>query len=475
MFGWQSKILRINLTNKSIKVEDLNREYAKKFLGGRGLASKYLYDELKENIDPFSAENKLIFSTGPLTGTYGAANGRYMVVTKSPLNNCIASSNSGGYFPSELKFAGYDMVIIEGKSENPVYIAIYNDKVEIRGASNLWGKTTYETEEIIKRSFHNDAKVACIGPAGEKGVLFSCIMNDKYRAAGRSGVGAVMGSKNLKAIAVRGTKGVQIANKDTYRQVAQKTFSTIKKNPVSGEGLPKYGTAVLVNIIHESGLLPVNNFLREQIKDIEKISGETMADTILKRNKACMSCIIGCGRVASFKDGKEIVGEGPEYEPIWAMGADCGVTDLNAITKANYLCNAYGVDPISAGATIACAMEMYEKGIISEKETGLPLHFGDANAMVTMIEKICKKEGFGELLALGSYRLAEKFGDVEYSMGVKKLEFPAYDGRVAQGIGLNYATSNRGACHVRGYTISSEILGVPEKTDPLEVKGKAQL
>jgi aldehyde:ferredoxin oxidoreductase len=398
-----------------------------------------------------------------------------MVVTKSPLNNFITSSNSGGYFPSELKYAGYDMIIIEGKSERPVYIAIYNDKVEIRGATNIWGKTTFETEEIIKREFHNDAKIACIGPAGEKQVLFSCIINDKYRAAGRSGVGAVMGSKNLKAIAVRGTGGVKISDKNAFRKAAQVTYSLIKKSPVTAEGLPKYGTAVLVNIIHESGLMPVNNFLREYIENVENISGERIAETILKRNKACMSCIIGCGRVAVVRGEKEVIGEGPEYEPIWSMGADCGITDLDAITKANYICNAYGIDPISAGGTIACAMEMFEKGIITEKDTGMPLNFGNSDAMVKMIEAICKREGFGDVLALGSTRLSEKYGSPEISMGVKKLEFPAYDGRVAQGIGLNYATSNRGACHVRGYTISPEILGVPEKFDPVETQGKAEL
>lgn len=475
MGGWQNKVLRINLSNKKISTEGLNNNWVKSFLGGRGLGVKYLFEELPEKTDPFSADNKLIFVTGPLTGTYGAANGRYMVVTKSPLNNFITSSNSGGYFPSELKYAGYDMIIIEGKSEKPVYIAIYNDKVEIRGATNIWGKTTFETEEIIKREFHNDAKIACIGPAGEKQVLFSCIINDKYRAAGRSGVGAVMGSKNLKAIAVRGTGGVKISDKNAFRKAAQVTYSLIKKSPVTAEGLPKYGTAVLVNIIHESGLMPVNNFLREYIENVENISGERIAETILKRNKACMSCIIGCGRVAVVRGEKEVIGEGPEYEPIWSMGADCGITDLDAITKANYICNAYGIDPISAGGTIACAMEMFEKGIITEKDTGMPLNFGNSDAMVKMIEAICKREGFGDVLALGSTRLSEKYGSPEISMGVKKLEFPAYDGRVAQGIGLNYATSNRGACHVRGYTISPEILGVPEKFDPVETQGKAEL
>ncbi|MGA1861897.1 aldehyde ferredoxin oxidoreductase family protein [Deferribacter thermophilus] len=472
MYGWTGKILRVNLTDRSYKIENLNFDWAKKFIGGRGLASKYLYEEVDPNVDPLSPENKLIFATGPLTGTLGAANGRYMVVTKAPLTGAIASSNSGGYFPSEMKYAGYDMIIFEGKAGKPVYLAIYNDKVEIRDASHIWGKTTDQTEDIIRNEFHQDAKIASIGPAGEKLVKFACVINDKHRAAGRTGVGAVMGSKNLKAVAIRGTGGVKIAKKDEYRVAAFNAYKILKESPVTSKGLPKYGTAVLVNVINENGLFPTKNFQFDTFDGSPEISGEKLAQTYLKRNKGCMGCIIGCGRVTQLAG--DVVKEGPEYEPIWALGADCGVSDLKAITKANYICNEYGLDPISAGATLACAMEMYEKGLIPDSDVEMPLRFGDPDVLVTMIEKMGKREGFGDKLAEGSYRLAEMYGNTYYSMSVKKLEFPAYDGRVAQGMAINYATSNRGACHVRGYMISPEIMGIPEKLDPTSTEGKAE-
>ncbi|MCB4203339.1 aldehyde ferredoxin oxidoreductase family protein [Deferribacterales bacterium Es71-Z0220] len=475
MAGWAGKILRVNLTKGTCQIENLNMDWANKFIGGRGLAVKYLTEEIKPNIDPMSPENKLIFAAGPLTGTYGAANGRYMVITKSPLSGTIASSNSGGYFPSELKYAGFDMIIVEGKSPKPVYLKIYNDKCSLADASHLWGKTTGEVEDIIHSEFHGDAKIASIGPAGENQVMFSCIINDKHRAAGRSGVGMVMGSKNLKAIAVRGTGGVKVADPKAYRNAALKAYSMLKQNPVTSEGLPALGTAILVNVINQSGSLPTRNFKEGVFESAEAISGETLAEKYLKRNKSCMGCIIGCGRVTKVVDPKYgYAGEGPEYEPIWALGADCGISDLAAISKANYICNEYGMDPISLGGTIACAMELYEKGLIKEDEVGFKLNFGNAEALIALTEMTAKGEGFGKKIALGSYRLAELYKTKELSMSVKKLEFPAYDPRGIQGMALNYATTNRGACHVRGYMVSPEILGLPEKLDPQETKGKAE-
>ena len=472
--GWTGKVLRVNLTDGSWKTEGLKYEWARKFIGGRGLATKYLAEEIDPKIDPLSPGNKLIFVTGPLTGTVGVANGRYMVVTKAPLTGTIGSSNSGGHFGTELKCAGYDMVIIEGRAEKPVYLAIYDGTVQIRGASHLWGKLTFKTEELIQSEFHGDAKIACIGPAGENLVNFACVMNDKGRAAGRSGVGAVMGSKNLKAVAVRGTGGVKVNNREEYRKVALDAYHQIKANPVTGKGLPAFGTAVLVNVINASGLLPTKNFMLDTFDGAEDISGETLAKTFLKRNKGCMCCTIGCGRVSRVPDPRyATISEGPEYESIWALGADCGVNDLGAVVTANHICNEFGFDPISAGGTLACAMEMYEKGLIPEKDVDMPLEFGDAKALVAMMEKIGKREGFGDKLALGSQRLAQAYEHPEFSMTVKRQEFPAYDGRVAQGMALEYATSNRGACHVRGYLTSPEILGVPQKLDPLATEGKA--
>jgi aldehyde:ferredoxin oxidoreductase len=422
MNGWHGKLLRVNLTAGTCEIEALNTKWAKEFLGGRGLASKYLVEEVAADVDALSPQNKLIMAAGPLTGTYGAANGRYMVVTKSPLTGTIASSNSGGYFPCELRYAGFDMIIFEGKAKYPSYLQVFNDRVELVGAVHLWGKSTQETEDAILAEFHGDAKVACIGPAGENQVHFACIVNDKHRAAGRSGVGAVMGSKNLKAVAVRGTGGVKIANPKAFREAAVEAYGMLKENPVSGQGLPALGTPVLVNVINQFGALPTRNFQQDTFEGAEAISGEALVATYLKRNKGCMGCVIGCGRVTGLKGSRfSGDGEGPEYETLWAMGASCGIDDLAAITKANYICNEYGMDTITAGATIAW----------------------------------------------------ESYGAPELSMSVKKQEFPAYDGRGMQGMALNYATSNRGACHVRGYLVSPEILGLPEKLDPQATDGKA--
>ena len=472
--AWKGKVLRVDLAAGTCKVEALNEKWANDYIGGRGLGSKYYTEEVSPEVDPMSPENKLIMATGPLTGTYGAANGRYMVITKSPLTGTIACSNSGGYFPSELKYAGFDMIIFEGKSEHPVYLQVRDGKAELIGAVHLWGKSSNDTEDAILSEFHGDAKVACIGPAGEIGVHFACVINDKHRAAGRSGVGMVMGSKNLKAVAVRGTGGVQVADPKAFRQAAIESYGVLKENPVTGEGLGALGTAVLVNVMNQNGGLPTRNAQSGTFDKAEDISGEALVAGELRRIKSCMGCIISCGRVTKITDPRYAgEGEGPEYETLWALGAACGISDMPAIIKANYLCNEYGLDTITLGSTIGCAMELFEKGLIKEEEIGMPLNFGDSDAMVKLTEMTCKGEGFGKKIGLGSYRLAESYGVPELSMSVKKLEFPAYDPRHVQGMGLQYATSNRGACHVRGYINSAETLGLPEKLDPTATEGKA--
>ncbi len=397
-----------------------------------------------------------------------------MAITKSPLTGTIACSNSGGHFGAELKFAGFDLIVIEGKSKEPVYLYIEDGKVEIRDAKHLWGKTTHEATDQILSETDMDARVACIGPAGEKLVRFACIINDKHRAAGRSGVGAVMGSKNLKAVAVKGSGSVQVADKEAFRKATLDGFQKVKANPVSSQGLHAYGTAILINIINQSGILPTRNFQEGVFEGAEKISGEAIAEQILVRNRACFACPIACGRVVRVTNPKYgCFSEGPEYESDWALGACCGVDNIDAIGKANYFCDILGIDPISAGVTIACGMELFERGIVSKEEVGRSLNFGDPDVMVEMVKAIGYREGFGDTLAEGSYRVAERYGHPEYSMSVKKQEFPAYDARGAQGMGLEYATSNRGACHVRGYMISPEILGSPQKLDPFETEEKA--
>ncbi|MFY9430539.1 MAG: aldehyde ferredoxin oxidoreductase family protein [Acetomicrobium sp.] len=471
MFGYMGKVLRVNLSTKKITTEPLRMDWAEKFLGARGLGSRYLIEEVDPKVDPLSPENKLIFATGPVTGTLATSAGRFNVVTKGPLTGTIAASNSGGYFGPELKYAGYDLVIFEGKADKPVYLWIYNDHVELKDASHLWGKDCYETTDAILAENDPEAKVACIGPAGENLVLFACVMNDKHRAAGRTGVGAVMGSKNLKAIAVRGTGGVKIADRESFLEVLRKARKKIAEHPVSGGGLPTYGTNVLVNVINSVGALPTRNFKEAWFEGADKISGETMASTILLRNKACSSCASACGRVTKAMGE---IGEGPEYEAVWAYGAQCGVDNLEAISKANFICNKLGMDPITMGSTIGCAMELAELGLIDEKKAGVSLHWGNAEAIVKLTEDTGYRRGFGEELALGSYRFAEKYGHPELSMSAKKQEMPAYDPRALQGMGLEYATSNRGGCHVRGYLTSPEVLGIPEKLDPADTQSKPQ-
>jgi aldehyde:ferredoxin oxidoreductase len=486
--GYMGKILKVNLSDGTIKTEKIDMEIARKYLGGKGYAVRLLYDYLQrykkegiapKDIDPFGEENVLIFATGPATGIVGfPESGRYHVMAlRSPLTGSIASANSGGRWGPFLKFAGFDMIVIEGKSDEPVYLEVTDGCAEIKCAKDLWGKNVFDTERILKERVGRRCSVACIGPAGENLVYFANIMNDEHRAAGRTGVGAIMGSKKLKAIVVGGDERPQPAKPDEFDEVSKEAMNKIKTNPVTGEGLPKYGTAILVNIINNAGILPFKNWQTGVNPEADKISGETLAEKYLIKNKSCWGCAIGCGRVTAVKQGcfQILYSEGPEYESIWALGNSTGVIDLEAIIKANHLCDELGLDTISMGSTIACAMELVEKGYIPEELLeGVDLRFGNAAAMVEMIWRTAYKSGFGKYLALGSKRLAEMFGAPELSMSVKGLELPAYDPRGAKGIGLTYATANRGGCHVTGYTISPEILGVPEKIDPLTIEGKAQ-
>ena len=491
--GWQKKILRVNLTEGSCKAEPLNMEWAADYLGQRGLATKYLSEEIDPKVDPLSPDNKLIFATGPLTGTAASTSARYSVITKGALTGAIACSNSGGYFGAELKMAGWDMVIFEGKSDKPVYLYINDDKAELVSAEDLWGKSVWEADEMLHRKYQDPLlRVSAIGKAGEEGVLYACIVNDKHRAAGRSGVGAVMGSKNLKAIAVRGTQGVAVEDPAGFMRVVAEKKQVLAENAVTGQGLPTYGTQVLMNVINEVGALPTRNAGEVQFEGAGKISGEAMHEPRgsqgkpnLITNQACFGCTIACGRIAQVdKEHYTVVNRpeywgasgGLEYENAWSLGADTGVDDLDALTFANFICNEQGFDPITFGATVAAAMELYEMGVITDEETGgVALKFGSAEALTTMAELTGRNEGFGEILGLGSKRMCEKYGHPELSMSVKGQEFPAYDPRGIQGMGLTYATSNRGACHLRSYTVASEILGIPEKTDPLATEGKAGL
>ncbi|MBS1116646.1 MAG: aor, partial [candidate division NC10 bacterium] len=424
MGGWRGKILRVNLTKGTSQTETLDPKLARAYVGGRGLGTKILYDEIDPAVDPLSPRNPLILATGPLTGTNAPTGGRYMVITKSPLTGAIACSNSGGYFGAEMKFSGYDFVILEGRAKAPVYLWLNNGAVEIRPAEKVWGKSTHETEDRLREETHPEAKICSIGPAGEKQALTACVINDKHRAAGRSGVGAVMGAKNVKAVAAKGFQSVQVARPRDYMAACLATVRKLKESPVTGAGLPKYGTPILVNVINAHGFLPTRNFQQGQFEGADKLSGETIADTILVKNKGCFACTIACARVSVVKEGRYTgAGEGPEYESGWALGIATGVSDLGAVTKANYLCNELGMDTIEAGVAVATAMELFERGYVPESDIGRPLRFGDADALVWLMEEMGHRRGFGELAAQGGYRLAERYGHPDLFMGVKKQAF----------------------------------------------------
>jgi aldehyde:ferredoxin oxidoreductase len=489
--AWTKNVLRVNLAAGTCAPEPLNMMWAHEYLGQRGLATKYLVSEIDPKVDPFSPDNKLIFATGPLTGTMAATGGRYSVITKGPLTGAIACSNSGGYFGAELKFAGWDLIIVEGASPKPVYLLIIDGRAELLDAGHLWGKTVWETEEHLK-AHHQDPqiRVASIGRAGEKRVLYAGIVNDLHRAAGRSGVGAVMGSKNLKAIAVRGTRtdAYALANPDAFFAATEAGKKALAANGVTGQGLPAFGTQVLMNVINELGALPTRNHRDVQFEGAHAISAEAMkakrptdGKANLVTNGACFGCTIACGRISRMDPGHFSVKDKPkyhgasggvEYEAAWALGAANGVDDLEALTYANYLCNEDGFDPISFGATVGAAMELYDLGILTTEQVGFPIPFGSTEALVKLAELTAAGEGFGKEIGLGSKRLCAKYGRPELSMTVKGQEFPAYDSRGLQGMGLAYATSNRGACHLRGYMVSPEVLGIPVKMEPQATEGK---
>jgi aldehyde:ferredoxin oxidoreductase len=400
-----------------------------------------------------------------------------MIMTKSPLTGAITCSNAGGRFPTELKRAGLDGLIFTGQAERPVYLWIDDGRAELRDASHLWGQTTHATTDLLRGETDPKARVACIGPAGERLVRFAAVMNDKDRAAGRSGVGAVMGSKNLKAVVVRGRGEVPLADPQRFKAFNQEILgrfkAAAKQTPL---GLTVNGTAGVVITTQHLGVLPTRNWQQGTFEGWEQIHGETLTAKYLVRGKACYACPIGCGRVTRVEDeafGGE--GEGPEYETIYAMGANCMIDNLAAIIKANYICNELGLDTITMGATIACAMELVERDYLGTETVGRPLAWGDAEALVELTRQTGYREGFGDRLAEGSYRLAESCGHPELAMVAKKQEFPGYEPRGAQAMGLAYATSPIGGSHMRGDPAYFELFGIPEPVDPLAWRGKAKI
>ena len=464
------KLLKVDLTKGKFEEKEVPKEDQVKWLGGRGLAAKILYEENKPRVEPLDPENRLIIMTGPYTGTSGSFTAFYNVTTKSPLTGGILSAHSGGHWGPMLRKTGYDGIIIYGKAPKPAYLLITDGGPELRDASDLWGKDVFDTIDALE-AMHEHARASVIGPAGENLVRYAAIMNDKHRAAGRGGVGAVMGSKNLKAIVVHGTKSVPQADEGKLKESFKTASATVKEKSAA---FSKYGTSMVVGITGKAGVIPTRNFQSGNFPEFEKIGGDAFVNNHVTKNMACARCPLHCGKEAKT-DKYGSTTEGPEYETLAMFGANLGNSDLDSIIQANHLCNKYGMDTISCADTIACAYELFENGIISEKDTdGLKLEWGNADSMLKLVEMTGKREGIGKLIGEGSRRLAAKYGPeaAKYAMNVKGMEFPGYDPRGIQGMSLAFATSTRGACHLRATMYVPELFqGV---LDRFTVKGKAQ-
>lgn len=464
MAGWSEKILDIDLNTQTYKVYPLDMDMARLYIGGRGLGARLLWDMVGPDIDPLSPENVLIFTNGPLTGTGYQTSNRFSVTTKSPLTGTILDANSGGFWGMQFRKTGYDVMIVRGKSDKPVWIEIKDGAITFHDAGELWGMRVFALTEKLGQN-NNKRNVLCIGPAGENLSRIAAIMNDRERALARGGPGAVMGSKNLKAIVVEGKDRPEIMDKDQFKFMLYEARKSLAQSPLTSQALPEFGTVVLMNIMNNVGALATRNHQQTQFEGAEAISGEELTDNYLVKNAACWACPIACTRISRTE---KVEGEGPEFESTWAFGAQCGIADLPAIIEANALCNDLGLDTISTGSTIACAMELSEKGFMDSE-----LHFGLADQLTPTIEAIATRRGIGADLADGSLRLATKYGHPELSMSSKGLEMPAYDPRGMQGQGLLYATSNRGGCHMRGNMVGPEVLGVPKLIDRFQVQGKS--
>jgi aldehyde:ferredoxin oxidoreductase len=481
--GYAGKEAWINLSTGSIEIKDIDYDMAKEWLGGRGIGVKILYDNLKPGTDPLSPDNIIVFTTGPLTGTGAPSSGRFATITKSPLTGTIHDSHCGGDWGHAIKQAGFDWLIITGKAAKPSMIVCNDGNIEIMDASKYWGMDVFETEKGILEQFDPSSKgkdmeklvrnpigVASIGPPGENMKRLACIMNRFYRAAGRGGHGAVMGSKNLKAVVAMGKKKIPMADEAAYKAAVKKNEDEVMQTgdvTKIGGGLYTLGTALLVNIINGAGIYPTNNFQLDQFAGAEITSGEYLKENRLIKNVGCKGCRIMCGRWSKIEKGPYAGTEceGFEYETTWSWGADCGCDDIDYVLTAHHICNQYGMDAIQAGTAVAFAMECYEKGIISKDDTGgIDLKFGNNEGIVQMAQMMGKVEGLGATLCDGEEMAAGKFGKGadKYAMTVKGQSMPAYDGRGAKAHALAYATSNRGACHLRAYMINPEILGAPE-------------
>ena len=462
MSGYMGKILRVDLSTGSLVGEPLNEDYARSFVGGSGLAARYLYDLADLDSDPLDPHAPMIFMTGPMVGTPMASAGRYSIGALSPLTGIWGESNGGGFFGPELKFAGYDGIVITGRAEKPAWLSIVSGEPQIHDASDIWGLGSYATQARIREKLRDPkARVACIGPAGEHMVRMAAVMNDHGRAAARTGMGALMGSKNLKAVAVRGRAKVPVADPDGFKQVLRDINAFLKEDMAS-QSLRMAGTASYVDLALLYGDMPIRYYKQGEWDGGNRLSGVLMVEGYQNRIAACYRCPIACGRETRAPGyGLEKV-DGPEYETLGSLGSLLMIDDMEAVIYAGHLCNLYGMDTISVGVTIGLAMEMFEGGIISAADTGgLEIRYGDAEIVHKLIGLIARREGFGAVLAEGSASLAERFGVPEMAVTVNRLEVPMHDPRAFAGMAVSYALSPRGACHMEGDMYGVDMGQVP--------------
>ena len=472
-------VLRVNLTTGQVQSESLPGTGVHKLLGGRALGAMLLYNEVPAHVDPLGPENKLLFSTGPLTGTSAEGSARYCVHTKSPQTGLYLMALSGGYFGPELKKTGHDILIVEGRSPNPVYLLIRDDTVEFKDASRVWGMLVEHTHEFIEQELRDrDVRMACIGPAGENLVPYACILNER-RAAGRGGAGAVMGSKNLKAVVVKGSRKAEVADPTVFRKATRQAVAEIQANPATREAFPKLGSGAFVSLFNEMGLMPFHNWQEAASPKAKGLLAEVLREKfVLKETHCAPPCSVRSSKICLVRQGPfaGALSDGPEYETVYSLGSCCDITDLAAIIEADQLCDSYGLDSISMGVSLAFAMECYERGIITKQDTGgLELRFGDAGLLREAIRDTAYRRGFGDTLSLGTKRMAEKFGGGSdaFAMHAKGMELGGYDPRGARGIALIFACGPRGGCHhAGGYTAFAE-LGM--KDGRFAIEGKAAL
>jgi len=463
--GYAGTILRVNLTTKAVSKEPLPLKLVEEYLGGRGFAARLLYDEVPAGADPLGPQNKVVFASGPLAGLFVPGAGKATFAAKSPLTGSYGDANVGGHLAEELKYAGYDAVIIEGQSPTPVYLLIDDDKVEVRAAGDLWGQGAIATEKALKDRLGEAFQIATIGPAGEKLVKFACVGHDFGRQAGRTGVGAVLGAKKLKAIAVRGSKSIPIGDVDRLVTIGKAMFQSCFASP-GRQVWQRYGTAGVTTWSNEMGSFPTRNFQSGQLAGYESLSGEVMREAMVLFDKGCGLCPVPCGKY-SYTRGLYV--EGPEYETTAMLGGMCALTDIHDVAQANYLCDELGLDTISAGSVIAFATECFEKGIIGLDDTGgLALQFGQAAPVFALIEKIARREGIGDVLAEGVKIAAERWGrgSADFAMQVKGMEISGYECHRAPAMLLSYMTTDIGAHHNRAWAITYDLQVGREKVTP---------